>query len=117
MTRNWLGAMAVTALLAGCGSPQTDDSDWQSARQTNTVEAYKQYLEAHPDGEYVKQARAQLKEVRREEAWARASEKGTAGALRKFLDKYPDGAEADLARARLAELDADKPARKRKQES
>ena len=114
MNRNWLGALAAAALLAGCGSPSTDQADWQSARQANTVEAYKQYLEAHPDGEHVKQARTQLKEVRREEAWARASEKGTAGALRKFLEKYPEGPEADLARAKLAELEADKPARKKR---
>ncbi len=109
MKRYWIAAMA--GLLAACGSPATEEGDWQSARQANTVEAYKEYIAAHPDGEYVKQAKRKIKTVRRAEAWARASDRGTAGAMRKFLEKYPQGPEADLARAKLAELEADRPAR------
>jgi hypothetical protein len=35
-------------LRAGCARPSVSQ-DWEAARSANTIEAYEQFLEAHPD--------------------------------------------------------------------
>ncbi len=50
-------------LIAAAPAPQADETDrradiedWRRARDTNTLEAYQDYIEAHPDGEFVRMA-------------------------------------------------------------
>src|SRR5882762_8878931 len=52
-------ALTVTLLcaMAACSREQ---QDWRSAEAADTIEAYGQFLERHPDSELATQARARL---------------------------------------------------------
>jgi hypothetical protein len=66
---------------------------WATLKEQDTVEAYRTYLHAYPDGPYAEQARGRLDEL----AWAEATSADTAEAYRRYLNLNPSGAQAQEA--------------------
>jgi cell division protein FtsN len=84
--------------LSGCSRQQ---SDWQKTRETNTPEAYEQFVKKYPSGEFTAQAQARLKELYDDRDWQKARDADTPEAYQAYLNQYPDGQSATEARNRL----------------
>jgi cell division septation protein DedD len=84
--------------LTGCSRQQ---SDWQTTRESNTPEAYEQFVKKYPSGEYTAQAQARLKELYDDRDWQKARDADTPEAYQAYLNQYPDGRSATEARNRL----------------
>jgi hypothetical protein len=89
---------AVMLALAGCSRQQ---SDWQKTRETNTAEAYEQFLKKYPSGEFTAQAQARVKELYEERDWQKARDADTPEAYQAFLKQYPEGKWTEEARIRV----------------
>lgn len=71
---------------------------WEDAQRIDTEEAYRAYLQAYPRGEYARQARQRIEELRRREPEVIVEEgNGGGGGDNGELPPLPQG--ADLARA------------------
>src|SRR5271169_1363639 len=84
--------------LSGCSRQQ---SDWQKARETNTADAYEQFLKAYPSGEFTAQAQARAKELYEERDWQKARDTDTSEAYQAFVKQYPEGKWTEEARIRI----------------
>lgn len=89
---------SLAIALSGCSRQQ---SDWQKTRETNTVDAYEQFLKKYPSGEFTAQAQARVKELYEERDWQKARDADSADAYQAFLKQYPDGKWAEEARIRI----------------
>jgi cell division protein FtsN len=89
---------AMVIGLSGCSRQQ---SDWQKARETNTADAYEQFLKKHPSGEFTAQAQARVKELYEERDWQKARDADTAEAYQAFVKQYPEGKWTEEARIRI----------------
>jgi len=92
------GLCAVMLALAGCSRQQ---SDWQKTRETNTAEAYEQFLKKYPSGEFTAQAEARVKEMYEERDWQKARDADTPEAYQAFVKQYPEGKWTEEARIRV----------------
>src|SRR5260221_7646529 len=92
------GLCAVMLALAGCSRQQ---SDWQKTRESNTAEAYEQFLKKYPSGEFTAQAQARVKELYEERDWQKARDADTPEAYQAFLKQYPEGKWTEEARIRV----------------
>src|SRR5271167_81260 len=94
-----LGVCCALVLgLSGCSRQQ---SDWQKTRETNTTEAYEQFLKKYPSGEFAPQAQARVKELYEERDWQKARDADTPEAYQAFLKQYPEGKWTEEARIRV----------------
>ena len=66
---------------------ELDDYDFQRATRTHTARAYKEYLDYHFDGKYVRRARYWWEQLMYQEAL----ESKKTGALEEFLLRFPEG--------------------------
>src|SRR5882757_5900901 len=89
---------AVVLALSGCSRQQ---SDWQKTRETNTSDAYEQFLKKYPSGEFTAQAQARVKELYEERDWQKARDADTPEAYQAFLKQYPEGKWTEEARIRV----------------
>jgi cell division septation protein DedD len=97
--RAWNAALAAALLtVAGCSAEQ---QDWRAAEAAGTSEAYKHFLEQHPDSELAAKARERVGEFVEDRDWQEASKLGTADAYRGFLAAHPDGRWSQEARIRV----------------
>ena len=97
--RAWSAALAAVLLtVAGCSAEQ---QDWRAAEAAGTSEAYKHFLEQHPDSELAGKARERVGEFAEDRDWQQASKLGTADAYRGFLAAHPDGRWSQEARIRV----------------
>lgn len=87
------GVVAGLILLAGCSA---EKGDWQKAQTANTADAYRQYVEQHPESAFAAEARKKWEAL----DFAAAESAGTADALGAFLRTHPAGANADGARSK-----------------
>jgi hypothetical protein len=85
-------------MLIACSGERRD---WRSAEAADTVEAYDQFIERHPESELAEQARARLAQLTEEREWQRASTANTPESYRAFLAQHPNGKWAGEARIRL----------------
>jgi cell division protein FtsN len=92
------GLCAVMLAFGGCSRQQ---SDWQKTRETNTAEAYEQFLKKYPSGEFTAQAEARVKELYEERDWQKARDADTPEAYQAFLKQYPEGKWTEEARIRV----------------
>ena len=67
------------------GPPGSVGADWEAARRADTAEAYRSFLQAHPEGEEADAARARLREL--EERIEKATE-ALPRSKREALEKY-----------------------------
>lgn len=88
----------VVLALCGCSRQQ---SDWQKTRESNTAEAYEQFLKKYPSGEFAAQAQARVKELYEERDWQKARDADTPEAYQAFLKQYPEGKWVEEARIRV----------------
>jgi cell division protein FtsN len=89
---------ALVLALSGCSRQQ---SDWQKTRETNTADAYEQFLKKYPSGEFTAQAQARVKELYEERDWQKARDADTPEAYQAFLKQYPEGKWTEEARIRV----------------
>ena len=92
----------LVMLLAACDS---QDADWEEARQYDTVSAYEDFVEQYPDSANADRARSRIETLRAEQAWTEAQERDTVEAYRDFLEAHPDAQGADEARNSLETLE------------
>jgi cell division septation protein DedD len=93
-----LMSVALLATASGCSHEQRD---WHSAQAANTVEAYEQFINAHPKSARAADAQAQIAQLTEARDWQRASTIDTADAYRQFLAQHPQGKSAQEARIRI----------------
>ncbi len=100
MNKNYVLGLCCVAWLAlsGCSRQQ---SDWQKTRETNTADAYEQFLKKYPTGEFTAQAQARVKELYEERDWQKARDADTPEAYQAFLKQYPEGKWTEEARIRV----------------
>src|SRR5277367_6684879 len=89
---------AVVLGICGCSRQQ---SDWQKTRESNTTDAYEQFLKKYPSGEFTAQAQARVKELYEERDWQKARDTDTLDAYQGFLKQYPEGKWTEEARIRV----------------
>src|SRR6266478_894141 len=90
--------VALLCVMAACSREQ---QDWRSAEAADTIEAYGQFLERHPDSELATHARARLAQLAEDREWQGAESADSAEAYRHFLAQHPNGKWAQEARGRL----------------
>ena len=90
--------LVLVLASAGCSRQQ---SDWQKTRETNTADAYEQFLKKYPSGEFTAQAQARGKELYEEKDWQKARDADTPEAYQAFLKQHPEGKWTEEARIRV----------------
>ncbi len=101
MVSNKFVLLISCAMLFALSSCSRQQSDWQKARETNTPEAYEQFLKKYPSGEFTAQAQARAKELVEERDWQKARDADTLEAYQAFLKQYPEGKWTEEARIRV----------------
>jgi hypothetical protein len=91
-------SLCASLVLVACSGERRD---WRSAEAADTVEAYGQFIERHPESERVGPARARLEQLAEEREWQRASTANTPASYRAFLAQHSNGKWAGEARIRL----------------
>jgi hypothetical protein len=89
---------AVALMATACSGRQ---QEWETARRADTLEAYQNFLQSYPDGEFASQAQARVRELQETSDWQKAIQLDTADAYQQFLHQHPQGRWADEARIRL----------------
>ena len=80
--------------LVGCATPK---KDWEKAQRLNTIEAYEEFLQKHPDSEFAYEAKHKIEEL----AWEKVRQKDSINAYENFLQKYPKSKFVTEARHRI----------------
>ncbi len=80
---------------------------WKNVQEKDSVQAYQNYLEYYPTGQYATQAERRLLALREEEVWRSARAKDNELAYKNYLQKYAGaGKYLEEARQRLEALQA-----------
>lgn len=95
-------SLLFAALLWGC---DTDGRDWRGAAESDTRAAYAAYLESHPEGQHVAEARVRIRSFEAADAWQSTSAADTLDAYRTYVERFGDTTEASTARERIANLE------------
>jgi outer membrane biogenesis lipoprotein LolB len=88
-------ALAALLLLTGCASRA-----YQRAKEADTVDAYREFLRAHPKDELAEAAEVRIEELEFEEA----KRLHTVLAYKRYLEAHPEAAQARAAQALLEGL-------------
>ncbi|HEY7890475.1 MAG TPA: hypothetical protein VIC29_19805 [Steroidobacteraceae bacterium] len=105
MKKSFLVLCVITAgALAACSNPS---ADWQKANQANTVGAYQQFIQQHPNDARVAQARNRIGALNDEQAWTAAQSANTLDAYQQYLQQQPNGMHAADAQDKVNSLQAD----------
>lgn len=88
----------------------SEEEDWKSALSVNTEEAYREYLDAYPEGDHRSEARDYIVSLQEtfqnnvsDEVW-NSLDKSSIVALQKFIDEYPQNAHLSEAARLLRDL-------------
>lgn len=84
---------------------EIENKIWQSACSTDTVDAYQNYIDQFPNGQYVEQAKASITGMREKTIWQQALSKGSIEAFKVYLMEYPDGRYSFDAKTRIYEIE------------
>ena len=82
-----------------------DDAAWTRALEKDTLEGYREYLEAFPEGKHKDKAQAEI-DAYDNKAWATAEKRNTLAGYEDYLEAWPEGLHASKARERIAEIKA-----------
>ncbi len=88
----------LAVLIAGCAS---QESMFNKAKKDNSVEAYENFLQKYPDGEFSVQAKSQLAKLE----YQQTKKINSIEAYEKYLEKYPDSEFSVQAKSQLAKLE------------
>lgn len=86
-------------VLAACSSAQ---SDWQQSNASDTVSAYQEFLQKHPNTPQSVEARNRIRSLLDEEAWTRARQVNTVQSYQGYLQEQPSGTHLAEAKDRIA---------------
>ncbi|NNU78814.1 hypothetical protein HMH01_00050 [Halovulum dunhuangense] len=90
---------------------RADRDAWATAQGTDSVEAYRRYLDRYPRGIFARRAEERIAVLEAERAdrqdWARAQDADTIAGYRRYLDAHPDGLFVERARERIVALGGD----------
>ena len=89
-----------------------DDEAWVKALETDTVEGYRAYLAAFPNGRHKEDAQRLINEFD-EEAWKLADERDTIQGYEDYLESWPEGLHVTEAKERIAKIKADEEGRRK----
>ncbi len=89
-------AIAMTCGLIGC----SEEEDWRRVQLNDQADAYREFLEQHPDSLHAAEAIKRIEE----QDYVVAVELGSADAYRKFLEEHPDGSNSDAAKQNHSRL-------------
>jgi len=90
--KSFLVLCVITAgMLAACSSP---NADWQKATQQNSVAAYQQFIQQHPNDARAEQARNRINALQDEQAWNTAKSANTLDSYQQYLQQEPNGMHA-----------------------
>ena len=89
-----------------------DDEAWVRALEKDTLEGYREYLAAFPEGKHKDEAQAQI-DAYDNKAWATAEQRDTIAGYEDYLEAWPEGLHASKARERIAEMKAAAEARRK----
>ncbi len=84
----------------------SDDEAWVRALEKDTLDGYREYLSAFPNGKYKKPAQDRINAYDHK-AWARAERRNTIAGYEDYLKYWKQGLHADKARERIAQMKAD----------
>jgi hypothetical protein len=90
--------LMLVVLLASCSNPERD---LKNAKQTNTEQAYTDFIKAHPDSPLVALAKARIEE----NAFEQAKRTGTTTALESFIKRFGSGDLGPRARGELESVE------------
>jgi hypothetical protein len=93
----WVLLLSLLFATAGCNR---DARDYEKAQQANTIEAYEDFVQKHPDSKFVEPAKAQAEEL----LLKSVESKNTLADYRSFLKKYPRSKHASEVAARMRQL-------------
>lgn len=82
-----------------------DDAAWVKALEQDTLEGYRAYLSAFPDGKHKDAAQAEI-DAYDNRAWNTAESRDTIAGYEDYLSAWPEGLHASKARERIAEMKA-----------
>jgi hypothetical protein len=85
--------------LAACSSAQ---SDWQQSKVSDTVSAYQEFLQKHPNTPQSVEARNRVRALQDEEAWIRAQQVNTVQAYQGYIQEQPSGMHVAQAKDNIA---------------
>jgi len=85
--------------LAACSSAQ---SDWQQSTLRNTVSAYREFLQRHPNTPQSVEARHHLQSLLDEEAWTWAQRVNTVQSYQGYVQERPSGVHSVQAKDNIA---------------
>jgi hypothetical protein len=95
-----VAAAAILGFLGAVGGCSREQQDWRAAETRDTLQAYGQFIEHHPDSELVRQARTRMAQLGEDHDWALAGKIDTAAGYQQFLAEHPGGKWAQEARIR-----------------
>lgn len=87
-----------------------EEEDWEEAKRINTEEAYQNYLDSYPEGEYRNSARDRIEELQKVEEGSAGDmfwncvNKGSIAELQNFVDNHPNSTYLAEANRLLREL-------------
>ncbi|MFM9951687.1 MAG: SUMF1/EgtB/PvdO family nonheme iron enzyme [Saprospiraceae bacterium] len=82
-----------------------DKSDWETAKNGNTVQSLEKYLMDTPDGEYREEASRFIEQKKEDAAWEFADKTGSAEVYRKFVTDFPGSGRAKQALQEAERID------------
>lgn len=82
--------------LTGCNAGAT----WDEAEQADTYEAYQNYIEDNPGGEYVEEAQVRADSL----YWESVADDTTIAAFETYLEKFPEGRFQSEATAKIDQI-------------
>jgi len=85
--------------LAACSSAQRD---WQQSNASDTVSAYQEFLQQHPNTPESVEARNRIRTLRDEEAWTRARQVNTVQSYQSYIQEQPSGIHMAEAKDNIA---------------
>ncbi len=105
MKKSLLVLCVITAgVLAACSNPT---ADWQKANQQNSIAAYQQFIQQHPNDARVAQARDRINALQDEQAWTTAQSTNTLDGYQQYLQQEPNGMHAADAQDKVNSLQSD----------
>gem|GEM_PF-1032617 len=82
-----------------------DEQAWVTALEKDTLEGYREYLEAFPNGRYKDKAQEEINAYDNK-AWETAERRNTIVGYEDYLEGWPEGLHAPKAKERIAEMKA-----------
>ena len=94
-----MGGKEITAKIE-------EEKAYQSAMETNTIEAFVSFLNRYADGEYADEARGTLQLLQEERLWAAANASNALQDYELYAKRYPNGKYLADAEKRILQLEA-----------